>query len=210
MCDSLRPYGLQAIRLLCPWDSPGKNNGVGCHFLLKGIFQIQGSNPHFLCLLHWQEGCLPLMPPENQGDLLSSHSISYENPLHLPLQSFPYLPPPLHPHLLLMSLIFLPSFFHIWIWPVLRCVPPFGGLSHSYHMIQSQMLSVYFLCMLCIFMCQCLYFHLFLCLNVLPEPKFYYYLKFLCILTVQPILYIYIYIYLVCFPEHFNLFFFYF
>ena len=33
--DSLRPHGLQPIRLLCPWDSPGKNNGVGCHFLLQ-------------------------------------------------------------------------------------------------------------------------------------------------------------------------------
>ena len=86
MCDSSRPYWPQAVRLLCLWDSPGKNNGVGCHFLLKGIFQIQGLNPHFLCLLHWQEGSLPLMPPENQGDLLSSHSISYENLLHLPLQ----------------------------------------------------------------------------------------------------------------------------
>ena len=30
---------------------PGKNNGVGCHFLLKGIFPTQGSNPHLLRLL---------------------------------------------------------------------------------------------------------------------------------------------------------------
>ena len=29
----LRPHGLQPARLLCPWDSPGKNTGVGCHFL---------------------------------------------------------------------------------------------------------------------------------------------------------------------------------
>ena len=36
--DSLRPFGLQPARLLCPWDSPGKNTGVGCHFLLQGIF----------------------------------------------------------------------------------------------------------------------------------------------------------------------------
>ena len=28
-----------------PWDSPGKNTGVGCHFLLQGIFPIQGLNP---------------------------------------------------------------------------------------------------------------------------------------------------------------------
>ena len=31
-------------RLLCPWDSPGKDVVVGCHFLLKGIFLTQGSN----------------------------------------------------------------------------------------------------------------------------------------------------------------------
>ena len=40
--------------LLCPRDSPGKNTGVGCHFLLQGIFPTQGSNPRLLCLLHWQ------------------------------------------------------------------------------------------------------------------------------------------------------------
>ena len=46
--------------LLCLWDSPGKNTGVGCHFLLQGIFLTQGSNPHLLRLLHWQAGSLPL------------------------------------------------------------------------------------------------------------------------------------------------------
>ena len=49
--DCLRPQGLQPIRPLCPWDSPGKNTGVGCHFLLQGIFSTQGSN---LGLLHCQ------------------------------------------------------------------------------------------------------------------------------------------------------------
>ena len=43
-------------QLLCPWDSPGKNTGVGCHFILQGIFPTQGSNLRLLCLLHWQEG----------------------------------------------------------------------------------------------------------------------------------------------------------
>ena len=33
----------QAVAL-CPWNSPGKNTGVGCHFLLQGIFLSQGSN----------------------------------------------------------------------------------------------------------------------------------------------------------------------
>ena len=47
--DSVRPHGLQPTRLLHPWDSPGKNTGVACHFLLQGIFPAQGSNsglPH--------------------------------------------------------------------------------------------------------------------------------------------------------------------
>ena len=35
-------------RLLCPWDFPSKNTGVGCHFLLQGIFLIQGLNLHLL------------------------------------------------------------------------------------------------------------------------------------------------------------------
>ena len=43
--DSLRPHGLSPTRLLCPWDSPGKNNGVGCHALLQGTFPTQGPNP---------------------------------------------------------------------------------------------------------------------------------------------------------------------
>ena len=49
-----------APRLLCPWDSPGKNTGVGCHFLLQGIFPTQGSNPLLLCLLRWQAPSSPL------------------------------------------------------------------------------------------------------------------------------------------------------
>ena len=61
--DSLRPHGLQPARLLCPWDSPGKNTGVGCHALLQGIFPTQGLNPLLLHLLHWQVGSLPLAPP---------------------------------------------------------------------------------------------------------------------------------------------------
>ena len=47
--DSLQPHGQWPTRLFCPWDSPGKNTGVGCHSLLQGIFPAQGSN---LDLLH--------------------------------------------------------------------------------------------------------------------------------------------------------------
>ena len=43
--DSLRPHGLWHTRLLCPWNSPGKNTAEGCHFLLHVIFLTQGSNP---------------------------------------------------------------------------------------------------------------------------------------------------------------------
>ena len=45
---SLQPHGLQPIRLLYPWDSPGKSTVVGCHFLLQGIFRTQGLNPGLL------------------------------------------------------------------------------------------------------------------------------------------------------------------
>jgi len=38
MSDSLLAQELQLSRLLCPWDFPGKNTGVGCHCLLQGIF----------------------------------------------------------------------------------------------------------------------------------------------------------------------------
>ena len=35
MSNSVRPHRWQPTRLPCPWDSPGKNTGVGCHFLLQ-------------------------------------------------------------------------------------------------------------------------------------------------------------------------------
>ena len=40
-------------------DSPSKKTGVGCHFLLQGIFPTQGLNPALLHLPHWQAGSLP-------------------------------------------------------------------------------------------------------------------------------------------------------
>ena len=45
MSNSLQPHGLYPTRLLHPWDFPGKSTGVGCHFLLQGIFPTQGLNP---------------------------------------------------------------------------------------------------------------------------------------------------------------------
>ena len=52
LSDSLRTHGLWPAKLLCPWNSPGKHTGVGCHFLLQGIFPTQGSN---LGLLHCRQ-----------------------------------------------------------------------------------------------------------------------------------------------------------
>ena len=46
-------------------DSSGKNTGVGCHPLLQGISSVQRLNLSLLCLLHWQVGSLPLVPPGN-------------------------------------------------------------------------------------------------------------------------------------------------
>ena len=54
--DSLQPCGLQPARLLCPWNSPGKNTGVDCHSLLHGIFPTQGSDTG---LLHCRQ--IPLL-----------------------------------------------------------------------------------------------------------------------------------------------------
>ena len=47
-------------RFLCPWESTGKNTGVGCHALLQGIFLTYGLNLYFLCLLHCRWILYPL------------------------------------------------------------------------------------------------------------------------------------------------------
>ena len=53
--------GLQPTRLLCPWDSLGKNTGVGCHALLHGIFPTQRLNPG-------------LMPPLLAGEFFTTNT----------------------------------------------------------------------------------------------------------------------------------------
>ena len=56
-------------QLLCPWDFPGKNTGLGCHFLLRGIFLTQESSPG---LLH----CRQTLPSEPPGKPLRSHPVT--------------------------------------------------------------------------------------------------------------------------------------
>ena len=63
MSNCLQSYGLWPARLLCPWNSPGNNTGVGCHALPQGFFRIQGLNPRLsLSLLRWQTCSLPPSP----------------------------------------------------------------------------------------------------------------------------------------------------
>ena len=76
LCPTLcYPIGCSPPGLLCPWDSPDKNTGVGCHALLQGIFPTQGSNLHLLRLLHRQAGTLPLVPPGKP--LKTSFNLNY-------------------------------------------------------------------------------------------------------------------------------------
>ena len=52
--DSSRFHGLQPTRLLCPWDFPGMNTGVGCHCLLH----IRAPRPDYLRLITWDSICV--------------------------------------------------------------------------------------------------------------------------------------------------------
>ena len=81
MSDSLQPHGLGPPRLVCPWNSPGKNTGVGYHSLFQGIFLAQRLNPH---LLHWQVGSLPL---SQQGSSIKKKKIERSENAHSNLKS---------------------------------------------------------------------------------------------------------------------------
>ena len=64
--DSVRPHGLQPTRFLHPWDSPGKNTGVGCHFLLQCMKVESESEVTQSCLESESEvtqSCLTLSDP---------------------------------------------------------------------------------------------------------------------------------------------------
>ena len=86
----LPPYELSPARFLCPWGSPGKNTGVGCHFFLQRIFL----NPYLLRLLRWQAGFLPLGTEAKPG-AGCSHSLAQSDqsgglasvPSHQPVTS---------------------------------------------------------------------------------------------------------------------------
>ena len=76
MSNSLRPHGLGHTRLLCPWDSPGTNTRVDCHFLLQGIFPTQGSNPRLMSLALAGEFFITSATWEAQNNSISSVQFS--------------------------------------------------------------------------------------------------------------------------------------
>ena len=69
----LQPHGLQLSRLLCPWDSPGRNTGAGCHALLPGVFPIQGRHT-LRCPTSWAH-------PTSMYYFLPKSPVSYIFPL---------------------------------------------------------------------------------------------------------------------------------
>ena len=73
LSDSLATPWTITRQVPCPWDLPGKNTGMGCHFLLQGIFLTQGWNPH---LLHWQVDSFPLSHQGSPHHSLYMGSIS--------------------------------------------------------------------------------------------------------------------------------------
>ena len=78
---SLQPYGLLPSRLLCPWNFSGKNTGMGCHFLLQGIFPTQGLNLCLQGLMYWQADSLPLSHLGSSGSYGKS-TYNYWSKLH--------------------------------------------------------------------------------------------------------------------------------
>ena len=87
-CPTLQRCGPYPTRLLCPWDSPGKNTGVGWYFLLQGIFPTQGSN---FCLF-----------PALAVGFFSTRATWEVRPMTTP-QAITMAPPGVHPRLLLPS-----------------------------------------------------------------------------------------------------------
>ena len=71
--DSVTPWTV-ACQLLCPWNFPGENTGVGCDFPLQGIFLTQGLSLCVLCLLNWQVDYLPWGFPIDSDGKESAYS----------------------------------------------------------------------------------------------------------------------------------------
>ena len=82
MSNSLWPHGLQPVRLLCLWKSPGQNTWVGSHSHLQGFSQSRDWTQ--VSTLHWASQVVLVVknPPDNAGDIETGvPSIGREDPL---------------------------------------------------------------------------------------------------------------------------------
>ena len=102
MSDSVRPHRRQPTRLPCPWDSPGKNTGVGCHFLLQCMkvksesevaqscptlsdpmdCSLQGSSVHGILGKSTGVGCHRLLHKHVLGSKKKKSTFSYSSLLY--------------------------------------------------------------------------------------------------------------------------------
>ena len=99
--DSVRPHRRQPTRLPHPWDSPGKNTGVGCHFLLQSMKVKRESEVAQSCLTLATPWTAAYQAPPSMGfsrqeywsgvPLPSPYVVCIHNQLHFPLSSFPLL-----------------------------------------------------------------------------------------------------------------------
>ena len=148
MSDSVRPHRRQPIRLPRPWDSPGKNTGAGCHFLLQCMkvksesevaqrTESHSSRPHGLqptrLLRPWdfpgKSTGVGLCPKPSSGSCLQTKR-------QVPYKGLQSSPAPTHPSDTLASLLILE---HLEAGSCLRafafcleCSPPNSCLIHSF------------------------------------------------------------------------------
>ena len=83
--NSVQPQRQQPTRLPRPWDSPGKNTGVGCHSLCQGIFPTQGSNLHCRQILYHLNHQGSLYSTCSYYKILTIFSVLYNTHLELML-----------------------------------------------------------------------------------------------------------------------------
>ena len=106
-CPTLRPHRQKPTRLLCPWDSPGKNTGVGCHFLLQCMkvkMKVKSLNRVRLLATPWTAA---YQAPPSMGFSRQEYWSG------LPLPS---------PRLCKWPLSWFPSGFEFWVFPVWQVI----------------------------------------------------------------------------------------
>ena len=82
MSDSVRPHGWQPTKLPRPWDSPGKNTGVGCHFLLQCMkVKVKLLSRVQLLATPWT---VAYQAPPSMGFSLGAHVIALGGPRDFP------------------------------------------------------------------------------------------------------------------------------